>query len=268
LYFAILNKYLMDKCFVIQPFDKGKYDRRYEDTFEPAIRSANLEPYRVDKDPAVVIPIEQIEEGIRKSKICFAEITTDNPNVWYELGFAFASRKDVVMVCEERPTAFPFDIQHKHVIKYKTESAGDFKKLESRITEKLVALLKKEEKVQEFIESPIRADNEGLAQHEVAMLFLILENQPLAENTVSVYTLQSDMEKIGYTKVAANIAFRELFRKGYIDAFTEEDYDNRSYGVCKLTQRGEAWIMKNQDRVELRIGVRPQSQEDEFELPF
>jgi len=102
----------MDTCFVIQSFDKGKFDQRYIDVFEPAIRAAGLEPYRVDRDPSVTIPIEQIEEGIKSSKICFADITLDNPNIWYELGFAFASDKDVVMVTEERQR-FPFDIQHR-----------------------------------------------------------------------------------------------------------------------------------------------------------
>jgi hypothetical protein len=98
----------MNTCFVIQPFDKDKFDQRYTETFEPAIIAAGLEPYRVDRDPSVRIPIEQIEDGIRNSRICFAEITLDNPNVWYELGFAFASGKDVVMVTEERQK-FPFD---------------------------------------------------------------------------------------------------------------------------------------------------------------
>ena len=69
-----------------------------------------------------------------ESSMCFAEITTDNPNVWYELGFAFACKKDVVMVCsEERTGKFPFDIQHRQVITYKTSSKSDFETLEETI---------------------------------------------------------------------------------------------------------------------------------------
>src|SRR5580698_7444267 len=94
----------MPTCFVIQPFDAGKFDKRYNDVYAHAIKDAGLEPYRVDKDPAAGVPIEAIEEGIRTSAICLADITTDNPNVWYELGFAFASGRPVVMVCsKERP---------------------------------------------------------------------------------------------------------------------------------------------------------------------
>ena len=55
----------MQTCFIIQPFDKGKFDKRFEDTFRPAIEEAGLEAYRVDQDPNVEIPIEAIEEGIR-----------------------------------------------------------------------------------------------------------------------------------------------------------------------------------------------------------
>jgi hypothetical protein len=90
----------MGKCFVIQPFDRGRYDKRYEDVFAPAIREAGLEPYRVDRDPSVSIPIEDIEAGIESCEACLAEISTDNPNVWFELGYAIASRREVVLVLQ------------------------------------------------------------------------------------------------------------------------------------------------------------------------
>lgn len=82
----------MPTCFVIQPFDADKFDKRFEQVFKPAIIVAGLDPYRVDQDPHVDIPIDGIESGIRSASICLADITTDNPNVWYELGYAFCSR--------------------------------------------------------------------------------------------------------------------------------------------------------------------------------
>jgi hypothetical protein len=71
----------MATCFVIQPFDAGKFDKRFEDVYKTAIEAANLEPYRVDNDPSVRVPIDAIEDGIGRAAICLAEITTDNPNV-------------------------------------------------------------------------------------------------------------------------------------------------------------------------------------------
>jgi hypothetical protein len=87
----------MGTCFVIQPFDGGKFDKRYDDVFSPAIRAADLEPYRVDRDPNVSIPIDDIEKGISASTACLVDITTDNPNVWFELGYAIAAQKEVVL---------------------------------------------------------------------------------------------------------------------------------------------------------------------------
>lgn len=133
----------MGTCFVIQPFDGGPYDDRYRDTIQPAITSAGLEAYRVDEDPAVSIPIDDIERGIRESIICLADITPDNPNVWFELGFAIASRREVVLICAESRTKFPFDVQHRSIITYRTESKRDFEELQEKITSRLNAIMRK-----------------------------------------------------------------------------------------------------------------------------
>lgn len=143
----------MQKCFVIQPFDGGKFDKRFNDVYKPAITNAGLEPYRVDMDPSVLIPIESIENGIKSSEICLADITADNPNVWYELGFAFALGRPVVMVCSEERTGkkYPFDIQHRSIIPYRADSPSDFQKLESDLTNRLVALLKRVKHLKKYL---------------------------------------------------------------------------------------------------------------------
>jgi hypothetical protein len=124
----------MAKCFVIQPFDRDVFDSRYKDVFKLAIEEAGYEPYRVDEDPSVSIPIEQIEKVIREAAVCFAEISTDNANVWYELGYAFASRKPVLMVCERNARQkFPFDVQHRSITLYDTRSPSDFQNLKTQI---------------------------------------------------------------------------------------------------------------------------------------
>lgn len=240
----------MDTCFVIQPFDKDKFDQRFTDIFEPAIEAAGLEAYRVDRDPTVTIPIERIEEGIKNAKICFAEITLDNPNVWYELGFAFASGKDVVMVTEERQK-FPFDIQHRHVINYKTTSKSDYEKLEVSIREKLIGLLGKQKSVKEILENPIK-ESHGLKPHELTMLLMIMENQLTREDSVSLYNIRNDMDKAGFNALAVSISVRELQSKGFIDTFKESDYNNNEYIVCQLTALGEKWIIDNQNLLQFR----------------
>lgn len=253
----------MDTCFIIQPFDKDKFDKRYTDIFEPAIRASELEPYRVDRDPSVRIPIEQIENGIQSSILCFAELTSDNPNVWYELGYAFAMNKDVVMVTEERQK-FPFDIQHRQVINYKTSSKSDFELLEKEITEKIKGLLKKRAKVQRVIDTPVQ-ESEGMKQHEVAMMFILIENQVTEEDSVSAFILQRDMERAGFTKAASNLAFRQLRFKAFIEQQKLYGEEGEEYICFSLTKLGEKWVLNNQDKISLRNN----SQKDDIDrLPF
>lgn len=259
----------MEKCFVIQPFDNDKFDKRFVDIFEPAIIKADFEAYRIDKDLSVRIPIDDIEKGISESVICFAEITTDNPNVWYELGFAFACNKDVVMVCsDERQGKFPFDIQHRHVITYKTSSTSDFTTLEDTITRKIKAFQQKSKTVKQLNTTPV-VETEGLKGHEIALLILVMENQVSSEDSTSIFGLKHEMNKSGYTDIATSVGIRALVKNGMIETFrATDDYNNgQEYFACRLTEKGEGWILSNQDQLQFRKTKSNQVAEDDG-LPF
>ena len=260
----------MDKCFVIQPFDNDKFDKRFEDIFKPAIEKSGFDAYRIDKDLSVRIPIDEIEKNIFESQICFAEITSDNPNVWYELGYAFACDKDVVMVCsDERVGKFPFDIQHRHIITYKTSSKSDFESLEDTITRKINAYKSKRKTVKAINSTPI-ADREGLKSHEIAMLVLIMENQMTSEDYISVYQLKNEMEKAGYTAIATSVGIRALAKNGMIETYNEIDHYNNGeeFLACRLTETGEGWILNNQDKLEFKIQQKQNDFSDTDSLPF
>lgn len=244
----------MEKCFVIQPFDNDKFDKRFVDIFEPAIQNANLDAYRIDKDLSVKIPIDEIEKGILESSICFAEISTDNPNVWYELGYAFACDKDVVMICsDERLGKFPFDIQHRHVLTYKTSSTSDFNTLGDIITRKIKAIQQKSNTVKSLNSTPV-IETEGLKSHEIALLILAMENQISKEESTSVYSLKNEMEKAGYTAIATSVGIRSLTKLGMIETFkiNDEWNNNQEYIACRLTDKGEMWIFENQEQLQFR----------------
>ena len=131
----------MQTCFVIQPFDVEN-NKRYDEVYMPALEEAGVRPYRVDRDPTVTIPIESIEKQIRESDICLADITTNNPNVWYELGFASALGRPVVLICDQaRVENLPFDVRHRAVLKYETESPSDFERFRAALVERVVARL-------------------------------------------------------------------------------------------------------------------------------
>lgn len=248
-------------CFVIQPFDKGRFDKRFFDILKPAIESCCLEAYRVDLDPASSIPINDIEQGIRGARLCIADITLDNPNVWFELGFAISAKKPVVLLCSsERQTKFPFDVQHRTIIKYSTESPSDFDELRTQITVKIKAELHKEASLQSISESAI-AQIEGLSPHEIVALAAIAENLWTPEGNVPVGLIKGDVEKAGFTKVAVLIALKLLAQKGFIVHDLYPDYDGEPYTGYSITTDGWNWITRNEGKFQIR---RP----TDDDLPF
>lgn len=253
----------MGTCFVMQPFDQAVFDQRYEDVFVPAITEAGLEPYRVDQDPKVSIPIQDIESGIQDADICLAEITEDNPNVWFELGYAIACRKEVVLVCsKERTTRFPFDIQHRTIITYPTGSPRDFKKLQKDITIRIKAYLEKAQTLSVVSEISKVTKFEGLEQHEVVCLATLAENLAHPGDIASVYQIKRDMESSGFTKVASTIAIVMLLKKQFITQEEFQDETGEYYTGYKLTEAGWEWVLSNKDKFVLH---KPKPEDD---IPF
>lgn len=255
----------MPRCFVIQPFDGGVFDKRYTDVFEPAIKDSGLVPYRVDRDPSVSIPIVDIEKGIQDSEICLAEITMDNPNVWFELGYAIALQKEVVLICcDERKTKFPFDVQHRNIIKYTNESTSDFAKLKTAITERIVAQLKKEKQISSLSSSSL-SETEGLSTHEIVALATVMQNQFAPTDTVATYQIKDDMNKAGFTDIAVSISLRGLSRKKMIASIMTSDFNGNEYAAFRVIEKGEDWLFKNQNKLVLR---HDNVTSDEDEVPF
>ena len=136
---------MKEYCFVIQPYDGGDFDNRYDDIIKPALESCGIEAYRVDRDPYVEIAVSVIEERIRDATLVIAEISVDNPNVWFELGYAMALEKPVIMLCDNmyRTGKFPFDISHRNVLVYRSGSIRDFKDCLEKLKERIAAKLKR-----------------------------------------------------------------------------------------------------------------------------
>ena len=243
----------MSTCFVIQPFDSGPFDKRFDDILAPAIEAAGLQVYRVDRDPAASIPIDQIESGIRAASVCLAEITKDNPNVWFELGYAIAAKRDVVLVCsKQRDTPFPFDVQHRSIIRYATDSTRDFDDLRASITDRIKAILSKQEALQGFADASPLADVEGLNQQEMVALVSIGQNADTPERPVSVYVIRQDMEKSGYTRIATTLSLTSLLRKGLIGSEEVQEFNSDPFTGYHLKHAGMDWLLANQDRLVLR----------------
>lgn len=100
--------------FVIMSFDK-KYDDVYEalKIAGKLIKERNLIVERVSEPLGDYIITERIEQCIRRAELIICDVSEKSPNVYYELGYARAKNKTIILTAKEG-TELPFDVrQHK-----------------------------------------------------------------------------------------------------------------------------------------------------------
>jgi nucleoside 2-deoxyribosyltransferase len=107
----------------------------------PAIEQAGLTPVRADAEIFGTGKImDQIWRGIHNADVLVAELTTKNPNVFYELGRAHALLKPVVLVSSNTDDV-PFDLRHIRVILYDTNDPFWGKKLIDKVADSIASAI-------------------------------------------------------------------------------------------------------------------------------
>jgi len=123
----LLVSSLKRKCFVMMPFAKD-FDELYAVVIEPAISSEGFEAVRTDRINLVGNAVTVLKDAIEASDCALAVITGHNPNVMYELGFAHAEGKPVILLTEGDPELsgldLPFDLKNEYVIQYRRDYRG------------------------------------------------------------------------------------------------------------------------------------------------
>jgi len=206
----------------MQPFDSATFDTRYEEIFKPAIIAAGLVPHRVEKDPGVRFPIAKIERGIWGAALCFADITEDDPTVWFALGYAIACSKEVVLVCSsERITELPLDLQHRTII----SSDAPSESLKEQITGNLAAYINKTTCVR-------------LEQYEMDLLEILAANVDHPRDWYPPNFILPKMKNKGHSNLETNLALDKLSQRHYI----ELQVDGEQHARYLLTGKGWDWI--------------------------
>lgn len=255
-------------CFVIQPISNNTFVKRFDDIYQPSIEKAGLKAYRVDLDPKVNNILDSILKKIKESTLCLADISIDNPNVWYELGYAYALQKDIVLVCDSSRKEFPFDISIQNIIKYKSESTSDFQELSKNITTKLLSFLDSQMLTDRIIENPINPI-EGFASYELSIMAFIMSNQYSINSNISIDSIRKNMNNIGFNDLALSVGLHLLVTKHLVEVFEINDYD--SFGnefplqVCKLSEDGIQFCINNINLFDLKTISKSDSNTN---LPF
>jgi len=96
------------------------FNRVYKDYIKAALERAGLEPFRADLERRAGDIIPDMFQELLIADMVVADLTIDNPNVWYELGVRHALRqRGVVIVCGRVTTAFDLYTNRKLIYRLK-----------------------------------------------------------------------------------------------------------------------------------------------------
>ena len=128
------------KCFVVMGFGKktdyptGRVldlDKSYRTIIKPAAIAAGLECQRADEiihSGTIDVPMY---EQLLTADVVVADLSTYNPNAFYELGVRHALKPYTTITIAEDKMVFPFDVNHIAIRKYRHLGEGiDFEEVE------------------------------------------------------------------------------------------------------------------------------------------
>jgi len=116
---------------VLMPFSSD-FDDIYQLGIKPACKAAGADVERVDEQIFSESILTRIYEQIARADIVVAEMTGNNPNVFYEVGYAHALHKTIVLLTS-KAADIPFDLKHYTHIVYGDRIADLQKNLKTRI---------------------------------------------------------------------------------------------------------------------------------------
>lgn len=120
-----------NKCFVISPIGKEGEENyeKFKDVLEyiikPAIEDSgyDLEVLRADEINKTGSLIKDILKNIYNSFIVIADLTGQNPNVFYELGVRHSLKPRTILIAQSIDD-IPFDLRDYRLIEYDTTAKG------------------------------------------------------------------------------------------------------------------------------------------------
>ena len=122
------------EVFIVSQFG-GDYDVLYNEVIAPVCEDLHYAPIRGDEVVSCTLILNDIITSIRNSAVIIADITPDNPNVFYELGYAHALGKPTILLCEKAVRErLPFDVSGFRTIFY-DNSIGGKRKVEEKLKE-------------------------------------------------------------------------------------------------------------------------------------
>jgi O-acetyl-ADP-ribose deacetylase (regulator of RNase III) len=178
-------------CFVIMPYGEKEtvggtvidFDEVYDYFIKPTIESLDLECIRCDKIAESGWIHKKMFEHIYAADVAFVDITSLNPNVFYELGVRHAVAGSVTVLLRRKGTAIPFNIQGFQVIEYEP---GSFKSIDEA-----------KKKIVDSIQNGLKLKKNDSPVHEVLDLKILTTAKEITNTAKFEYQLRDSEKQIG-----------------------------------------------------------------------
>jgi hypothetical protein len=122
-----------EECFVVMPIGKGTSDEFYHYFLKPVIEGKGFRPVRADEisSPGSII-IQDIYVHLANSGVVVGDITGQNPNVLYEVGYRHGAGGPVILLVQSVDDV-PFDLKGHRIVPYNVSSAKGYHKAKEAI---------------------------------------------------------------------------------------------------------------------------------------
>jgi Nucleoside 2-deoxyribosyltransferase len=112
-------------AFMVMQFTQ-QFDEVYSGVVRDVCKDFGLEPLRADEVYNSGLIIADVVEQIQRAQVVIADITPVNANVYFEVGYALALGKPMILLAR-KGTDLPFDVRAFRVLFYEDSIAGKTK---------------------------------------------------------------------------------------------------------------------------------------------
>jgi hypothetical protein len=130
------------KCFIVMPFGIPDLEDLYAEFVVPVLEDCKVECKRGDDIFGSNVVMEDVRAAIASADLIVADLTGQNPNVFYEVGIAHTLGKPVLLLSRSIEDV-PFDLRHRRVLPYEYTPVG-CKRLVTKLRDHVLAMLGRE----------------------------------------------------------------------------------------------------------------------------
>lgn len=208
--------------FVLMPFDE-QFNDIYKFGIKGAVEDVGAYAERLDEQIFVEGMLDRIFNQISKADVIVADMTGRNPNVFYEVGYAHALGK-IVLLLTKNAEDIPFDFKHRQYTVY----GGSIDVLKRELSERL-----------RWAIAEAKRQSRGIASERISVR-LIGVDIPMTNTTSDIPSLGGKIHSLsfGLPLQIRNDSYEGLSGITHVYLFTE---DKAQVVPCKYVQQKDPY---------------------------